>query len=113
MSRWRCRIGTLLCGVWWCLLMPPLAAAAGTDEQATRLAQTLVPDYRPWFAPLSGAPSAELEPWFFALQAVLGLAAGAACLVLLHRRARAQRSGRRAEGRAMNAESLDAPQGRG
>ncbi|TLM67142.1 MAG: cobalamin biosynthesis protein CbiN [Deltaproteobacteria bacterium] len=84
--------------VWLCaaglgLLLPAAARAAGTDEQATRLAQRLAPDYRPWAAPLFGTPEGAAESWLFALQAALGLAAIAYCLIRLRRRVRAGKGG--------------------
>jgi cobalt/nickel transport protein len=72
-------------------LIPTLAAAAGTDEQAVGLVGTLAPDYRPWFSPLLGVPGEGVEPWLFALQAGLGLGIVAYYLVLKRRQLRTGR----------------------
>lgn len=71
------------------VFLPAASRAAGSDEQAARLTQALAPDYRPWAAPLFGAPESAAEPWLFALQAALGLAALAYCLIRLRQRIRA------------------------
>ncbi|KXG09220.1 energy-coupling factor ABC transporter substrate-binding protein [Anoxybacillus rupiensis] len=44
----------------------------GTDDQAEKAIQTIVPDYKPWFETIFSPPGGEVETLLFSLQAALG-----------------------------------------
>ena len=79
------------------IVVPVLAMAAGTDEQAASLVRTLAPDYRPWVSPLFGSPEGWVENLLFALQAALGAGVIVYCFAVMRRRARIRREGARAD----------------
>jgi cobalt/nickel transport protein len=60
----------------------------GSDDQATRMIETLHPGYQRWFTPLWEPPSDEIESLLFGLQAAIG--AGAVGYALGYWRGRRQ-----------------------
>ncbi|MFL5279518.1 MAG: energy-coupling factor ABC transporter substrate-binding protein [Rhodopila sp.] len=61
----------------------------GSDDQATRMIETLQPGYQRWFSPLWEPPSGEIESLLFGVQAAAG--AGAVGYALGYWRGRRQR----------------------
>ncbi|OPY33275.1 MAG: cobalt transport protein CbiM [Methanomassiliicoccales archaeon PtaU1.Bin124] len=79
-----------------CILLIPMLMYAGqqlegTDSSGGNAIQNIVPDYQPWFDGFFH-PSPEMEPWLFALQAVIGISIIGAVLYLTMRRRRKKRT---------------------
>lgn len=48
------------------------AEFGGSDDQASKMIETIKPGYEPWFTPIWEPPSGEIASMLFSLQAALG-----------------------------------------